>query len=36
MFRVPRAALDTEYTGRYCCTDAASLIETDDHLIISL
>jgi hypothetical protein len=36
MFRVPRAALDTEYAGRYCCTDAASLIETDDHLIISL
>lgn len=27
MFRVPRSALDTE---------AASLIETDDHLIISL
>jgi hypothetical protein len=36
MFRVPRAALDTEYAGQYCYTDAASLIETDDHLIISL
>ena len=36
MFRVPRAALDAEYAGQYCCTDAASLIETDDHLIISL
>ena len=36
MFRVPRAALDTEYAEQYCYTDAASLIETDDHLIISL
>ena len=36
MFRVPRTALDAEYAGQYCCTDAASLIETDDHLIISL
>jgi hypothetical protein len=36
MFRIPRTALDTEYAGQYCCTDAASLIETDDHLIISL
>jgi hypothetical protein len=36
MFRVPRAALDAELAGRYCYTDAASLTETDDHLIISL
>lgn len=36
MFRVPRAALDTEYAEQYCYTEAASLIETDDHLIISL
>ena len=36
MFRVPRAALDTNDAGQYCYTDAASLIETDDHLIISL
>jgi hypothetical protein len=36
MFRVPRAALDTEDAEKYCYTDAASLIETDDHLIISL
>lgn len=36
MFRIPRTALDTEYAEQYCCTDAASLIETDDHLIISL
>jgi len=36
MFRVPRAALDPEYAEEYCYTEAASLIETDDHLIISL
>ena len=36
MFRVPRGALDTEYAEQYCATEAASLIETDDHLIISL
>ena len=36
MFRVPRAALDTGYAEQYCYTDAASLIETGDHLIISL
>jgi hypothetical protein len=36
MFRIPRAAHDTEYAGQYCYTDAASLIETGDHLIISL
>jgi hypothetical protein len=36
MFRVPKAALGTEDAEQYCYTDAASLIETDDHLIISL
>jgi hypothetical protein len=36
MFRIPRTALDTEYAGQYRYTDAASLIETDDHLIVSL
>ena len=36
MFRVPRTALGSELAGQYCYTDAASLIETDDHLIISL
>jgi len=36
MFRVPRTVLDTELAGQYCYTDAASLIETDDYLIISL
>src|ERR1700730_18108599 len=35
MFRVPRAALDTEYAEQYCYTEAAPLIETDDRLIIS-
>jgi hypothetical protein len=36
MFRIPRTALDTEHAEQYCYTDAASLIETDDHLILSL
>jgi hypothetical protein len=36
MFRVPRTALDTEFAVQYCYTDAASLIESGDHLIISL
>src|ERR1700761_870582 len=37
MFRLPqRAALDLKFAGQYCYTDAASLIETGDHLIISL
>lgn len=36
MFRVPRLALDTEYAQQYCHTEAASLTETDEHLIISL
>jgi hypothetical protein len=36
MFRVPKTALETEYAAQYCYTEAASLIETDEHLIISL
>jgi len=36
MFRLPRAALDTEFAEQYCYTDAASIIDTGDHLIISL
>ncbi len=36
MFRVPKGALDTGHTEQYCYTDAASLIETGDHPIISL
>ena len=36
MFRVPKSALDAEHAEQYCYTEAASLIETDDHLIISL
>jgi hypothetical protein len=36
MFRVPKTTLETEYVRQYCYTEAASLIETDDHLIISL
>jgi hypothetical protein len=36
MLRVPRAAIDANLAEQYCCTEAASLIETDDHLIISL
>ena len=36
MFRVPKTALDTGHAEQYCYTEAASLIETDDHLIISL
>jgi hypothetical protein len=36
MFRVPRTALEAEDAGQYCYTDAASLIEADSHLIISL
>jgi hypothetical protein len=36
MFRLPREALDAETVGLYCHTDAASLFETDDHLIVSL
>lgn len=36
MFRLPREALDTETADPYCYTDAASLLETEDHVIISL
>jgi hypothetical protein len=36
MFRFPRALLDAEVARRYCHTDAASVIETSDHVIISL
>jgi hypothetical protein len=35
-FRLPRALLDAEVARRYCHTDAASVIETGDHVIISL
>jgi hypothetical protein len=36
MFRLPRDVLDPETVQQYCYTDAASLTETDDHLVISL
>jgi hypothetical protein len=36
MFRFPRALLDADVARRYCHTDAASVIETGDHVIISL
>jgi len=36
MFRLPRGVLDPEAAGQYCYTDAASLIETRSHLILSL
>jgi len=36
MFRLPREVLDLEIGGLYCYTDAASLVETEDHLIVSL
>src|ERR1700746_61506 len=36
MFRLPRGALDPETAGHYCSTDAASLIETGSHVILSL
>jgi hypothetical protein len=36
MFRFPRSLLDAEAAKRYCHTDAASVIETRDHVIISL
>ena len=36
MFRLPRGMLDAETAGLYCYTDAASLTETSDHLIVSL
>lgn len=36
MFRFPCALLDAEAARKYCHTDAASVIVTDDHVIISL
>ena len=36
MFRLPRALLDAEVARQYCHTDAASVTETSDHVIISL
>jgi hypothetical protein len=36
MFRFPRALLDAETARRYCHSDAASVTETADHVIISL
>jgi len=36
MFRLPRGVLDLETAAQYCCTDTASIIETDSHLILSL
>jgi hypothetical protein len=36
MFRLPREVLDAETAALYCYTDAASLRETQDHLIVSL
>jgi hypothetical protein len=36
MFRLPRVLLDAEVARRYCHTDAASVMETSDHVIISL
>lgn len=36
MFRLPRVLLDAEAARHYCHTDAASVIVTDDHVIISL
>lgn len=35
MFRLPRALLDAEVARQYCHTDAASVTETSDHVIIS-
>jgi hypothetical protein len=36
MFRLPRVLLDAEAARQYCHTDAASVTETSDHVIISL
>ena len=36
MFRFPHALLDAEVARQYCHTDAASVIETSDHVIVSL
>jgi hypothetical protein len=36
MFRVPRDAVDIGTAEDFCFTDAASITETDDHLIVNL
>jgi len=36
MFRLPREVLNAETADSYCYTDAASLLETKEHLIVSL
>jgi len=36
MFRLPRGVLDAEAAGLCCYAGAASVIETGDHLIVSL
>ena len=36
MFRLPRGVLDPETARQYCDTNAASLIETDSHVILNL
>jgi hypothetical protein len=36
MFRLPREVLEAEVADLYCYTDAASLLETEEHLIVSL
>jgi hypothetical protein len=36
MFRLPREVLDAKTADLYCYTDAASLLETKDHLIVGL
>ena len=36
MFRFPHALLDAEVARQYCHTDVASVIETSDHVIVSL
>lgn len=36
MYRFPHALLDAETARKYCHADAASVIVTDDHVIISL
>ena len=36
MFRLPHDVLDLEVAEGYCYTDAASLIDSGDHLVVSL
>jgi hypothetical protein len=36
MFRLPHDVLDLEVAEEYCYTDAASLIDSGDHLVVSL